>query len=104
MQFEEIIFIGYFFMAEYMIQSHYRAQKSKMAAKIQDGGQKFWMLLTKKLDMVLKNSHTKNGACLQSVTGLTLTASTIVNGCAAKYRSYRFSYNTKKNIMINLNI
>ena len=76
-QFEEIIFIGYFFMAEYMIQSHYRAQKSKMAAKIQDGGQKFWMLLTKKLDMVLKNSHTKNGACLQSVTGLTLTASTI---------------------------
>ena len=75
-QFEEIIFIGYFFMAKYMIQSHYRAQKSKMAAKIQDGGQKFWMLLTKKLDMVLKNSHTKNGACFQSVTGLTLTAST----------------------------
>ena len=67
-QFEEIIFIGYFFMAEYMIQSHYRAQKSKMAAKIQDGGQKFWMLLTKKLDMVLKNSHTKNGACCPSIT------------------------------------
>ena len=75
-QFEEIIFIGYFFMAEYMIQSHYCAQKSKMAAKIQDSGQKFWMLLTKKLDMALKNSHTKNGACFKSVTGQSIIAST----------------------------
>ena len=48
-----------------------------MAAKIQDGGRKFWILWTKKLDMVLKNSHTKNGACCRSVTGQSLTASTI---------------------------
>ena len=45
-----------------MILSHFGAQKSKMAAKIQDGGQKLLILLTKKLDMVLKNSHTENGA------------------------------------------
>ena len=49
-------------------QSHFRARKSKMAAKIQDGGRKFLFLWTKKLGMVLKNNHTKNGACCQSVT------------------------------------
>ena len=48
-----------------------------MAAKIQDGGRKFWILLTKKLDMVLKNSHTKNGAWLQYVTGHSLSDPTI---------------------------
>ena len=53
----------------YVEQSHFRARKSKMAAKIQDGGRKFWILWTKKLDMIVKNSHTKNGACCRSVTG-----------------------------------
>ena len=52
----------------YVEQSHFRARKSKMAAKIQDGGRKFLFLWTKKLRMVLGNNHTKNGACCQSVT------------------------------------
>ena len=39
-----------------------------MAAKNQDGGRKFLFLSTKKLSMVLKNNHTKNGAWGQSVT------------------------------------
>ena len=63
-----------------MILSHFWAQKSKMAAKIQDGGRKFFILLTKKLDMVLKNSHTKNGAWCRSVTGQSLSDSTSMVG------------------------
>ena len=59
-----------------MILSHFWAQKSKMAAKIQDGGRNFFILLTKKLDMVLKNSHTKNGAWCRSVTGQSFSDST----------------------------
>ena len=49
---------------------YFRVIKSKMAAKIQDGGRIFLCLLTKKLDMALKNCHTKFGACCQSVTSL----------------------------------
>ena len=60
----------------YVEQSHFRARKSKMAAKIQDGGRKFLFLWTKKLRMVLENNHTKNGACCQSVTGISAIAST----------------------------
>ena len=56
---------------------HFRVKKSKMAAKIQDGGRIFLCLLTKKLDMALKNSHTKIGACCQSVIGPTISACTI---------------------------
>ena len=47
-----------------------------MAAKNQDGGQNFLFLSTKKLHMVLKNYHTKNGAWFQSVTGISPIAST----------------------------
>ena len=46
-----------------------RVRKSKMAAKNQDGGQKFSILQTKKFSMVLKNHHAKYGACCHSVTG-----------------------------------
>ena len=55
-------------MTNFMSLSHFPDPKSKMAAKIHDGGQFFWILLTKKLGMALKNSHAKNGACCQYVT------------------------------------
>ena len=38
-----------------------------MAAKIQDGGRKFWIDSTKKLGLVLKNPHAKNGTWCHSV-------------------------------------
>ena len=47
-----------------------------MAAKNQDGGQKFSILQTKKFSMVLKNHHAKYGACCHSVTGHSTTAYT----------------------------
>ena len=59
----------------YRGRSQLRVRKSKMAAKIQDGGRKFLFLSTKKLGMVLKNHHTKNGAWSQSVTGISTIAS-----------------------------
>ena len=62
-----------------MGRSQLRSRKSKMAAKNQDGGQKFWVLWTKKLSMVLKNYHAKNGACCHSVTGHSTTAYTSGN-------------------------
>ena len=46
-----------------------------MAPKIQDGGRKILFLWTKKLLMVLKNNHTKNGACHQFVTDISAIAS-----------------------------
>ena len=43
--------------------------KSKIAPEIQDHGLIFLCLLTEKLYMILKNSHTTIGACCQSVIG-----------------------------------
>ena len=57
-------------------ESHLRAKKTNMAAKIQDGGQKCLMLWTKKLHMVITNHHAKYGAWCQCVTGISTTAST----------------------------
>ena len=67
-QYDEKIFINKFFMALKSNICHFRVKKSKMAAKIQDGGRIFLCHLTKKLDIALKNYHTKTGACCQSVT------------------------------------
>ena len=63
----------------YRGRSQLRVRKSKMAAKNQDGGQKFSILQTKKFSMVLKNHHAKYGACCHSVTGHSTTAYTINN-------------------------
>ena len=58
---------------------HFSVKNSKIAPKIQDAGRFFLFLLTKKLDMSLKSSHTKNGACCQSVIGPTVSAYTNVS-------------------------
>ena len=42
--------------------SHH-GEKIQKGAQIQDGGRIFLCLLTKKLDLALKNSHTKPRAC-----------------------------------------
>ena len=66
-RFGEKIFIGKYFMTLEVKVHHFGTTKSKMAPKIQDGGRKFWILLTKKLDMDPKNSQKKIGACFHHV-------------------------------------
>ena len=56
-----------------MTHSRFGVEKQKMAAKNQDGGRKFLILLTRKLESGLRNSHAKNGAWFHSVTGPTIT-------------------------------
>ena len=58
-RFGEKIFIGKYLMTLEVKVRHFGTTKSKMAPKIQDGGRKFWILLTKKLDMDPKNSQKK---------------------------------------------
>ena len=65
--FGEKIFIGKYLMTLEVKVRHFGTTKSKMAPKIQDGGRKFWILSTKKLDMDLKNSQKKFGACFHHV-------------------------------------
>ena len=76
-QYYEEIFINKYFVALKMKTCQFGMKKSKLTPKIQDGGRIFLCLLTKKLDMALKNTYTKNGACCQSVKGPTVSARNI---------------------------
>ena len=64
---------------------NFGVNKSTMVPKIQDSGQIFLCLLTKKLDIALKNSHTKIGACWQSVIG------PIVSACTTRTECWNFN-------------
>ena len=73
----------------------FRGEKSKSAPKIQDGGRIFLSRMTKKIDMTLKNSQTKTGACCQSVNGPTVSACTIRKRAPGEIHLATFTENTK---------
>ena len=81
-----------------MTHSRFGVEKKKMAAKNQDGVRKFLILLTRKLESGLRNSHAKIGAWFHSVTGQTITDCT-ANRCATPQSTIYSDYHiqTKKN-------